>query len=79
MIHLPHPAIVHLPVATVLVIFLHNLFSLPTTTTPPPLPASGQATVQTFSLHYKFLNRYHTSFLLAYEDGTDTVFRNVGI
>jgi hypothetical protein len=26
-----------------------------------------------------FLNRSRTSYLLAYEDGTDTVFRNVGI
>jgi hypothetical protein len=37
MIHLSHPAIAHLPVATVLVIFHHNLFSLPATTPPERL------------------------------------------
>jgi hypothetical protein len=35
MIHLPHPAIAHLPAGTMLVSCLHNLFSLPATTPTP--------------------------------------------
>jgi hypothetical protein len=66
MIHLPHPAIAHLPVATVLVICLHNLFSLPATT-----PTKGLGYFLNFFMQYKFLNHCHTSYRLAYEDGSE--------
>jgi hypothetical protein len=41
---------------------------------------SGYFSSQTFSRTIPhFLNRSHTSYLLACEDGTDRVFRNAGI
>jgi hypothetical protein len=72
MIHPPHPAIAHLPVSTMLFIFLHNVFSLPATTHP-----EGLCYCSKLFTHYKFVNRSHTSYVLAYEDGTDRMFRNV--
>jgi hypothetical protein len=74
MIRLPYPAIAHLPVASVLVICLHYLFSLPATT-----PLEGLGYCSNLFMHYKLLNRCHTLYRLAYEEGTDRVFQNVGI
>jgi hypothetical protein len=68
MIHLPPPAIAHLPVVTVLVICLHSLFPLPATT-----PPKGLGYCLNLLTHYKFLDRCHTSYRLAYEDGIDRV------
>jgi hypothetical protein len=62
-------AIAHLPVATRLVICLHNLFSLPATT-----PTEGLGYCSNLFMRYKFLNHCHTLYRLAYEDGTDRVF-----
>jgi hypothetical protein len=44
---------------------------------PPPLPTRRNKPVSTCSPNQTFLSS-HTSHLLAYEGGTDTVFRNVG-
>jgi hypothetical protein len=55
---------------------LHNLFSLPAPT-PTTSSRGTQAIFRTFSRTIPhFLNRCHISYLLAYEDGTDRVFRN---
>jgi hypothetical protein len=74
MIHLPHPTIAHLPMATRLVICLQNLFSVPAITAPEWLGYFSN-----LFTHYKFLNHHHTSYWLTYEDGTDGVFQNIGI
>jgi hypothetical protein len=42
-------------------------------------PPEGLGYFSNLFTHYKFLSRCHTSYRHAYEDGTDSVFRNVGI
>ena len=73
----------YLPMASMWVITLHSLFLY----SDPPLPRHPPSywlrlfSSQTFS-HINtptFLKPSHSSYLPAYEDGTDRVFRNVGI
>jgi hypothetical protein len=71
------------PVASMWVVTLHSLF-LYSDPPPPCHPSSDWLRLfssQTFSLinTTTFLKPSHTSYLPAYEDGTDIVFRNVGI
>jgi len=72
----------YVPVASMWVIALHNLF-LYSDPPPPCHPPSYWLRLfssQTFSYKYpNILNPSHSSYLSAYEDETDRVFRNVSI
>jgi hypothetical protein len=85
MVHPPHPitklySLTHLPVASMWVIASTTsyLYLLPLNYL--LLRGSGYFSSQTFSCTIPhFLNHSEISYLLAYEDGTDRVLRNVGI
>jgi len=70
------------PVASMWVVTLHSLFLY----SDPPLPSPSFLLAQTIFEPNLFLYKYpnilktsHSSYLPAYEDGTDRMFRNVGI
>jgi hypothetical protein len=78
-----HPiSFTYLPVASMWVVTLHDLFLY----SDPPLPSPSfllvQAIFEPNLFPYKYPNIFkpsHSSYLSAYEDGTGRVFQNIGI